>query len=82
MTATVLPYPLAKRRAYVRRQAAQLARCSAPGAAAYLRNQMAVQRESLLNKGCAPADVESAVHEAEAAIRREAFRLVKTGGAA
>ena len=82
MTATVLPFPLARRRAYVLRQAAQIARCSPQGAAGYLRNQMAVQRDSLLCKGIDADAVDQALRDAERAIRSEAFRLQRTGGAA
>jgi hypothetical protein len=81
MTVTVLPFPLAKRRAYVRRQAAQIAEQSELGACRYLRQQLGLQRQSLHDKGVAPETIERQLSDLEAAIRAEACRLVKGGAA-
>lgn len=82
MTARVLPFPLARRRPYVRRQAAQVARCTSDGATAYLRNQLAVQRSALLAKGIASELVEEVLGDAERVIRAEAASAYRWGGAA
>ena len=74
----VLPFPLVRRRAYVRRQAAWFCEQTAKGAENNLFRQMNVQRDALLNRGVDPERVEAEVRALEAAIRCEVWRLVLT----
>jgi hypothetical protein len=83
MTATVLPFPPARRRAYVRKQAGFMLGLSAESAERHLRRQVALQRQTLTTKGVAPDTVDAACVALEGTIRAEVWRLMfAEGGAA
>lgn len=69
MSATVLPFPLARRAALVARQAHYLAGMRPRAAEHNLFRQLQQQREALLRRGVDPNTVEREVRELEAAIR-------------
>lgn len=78
MSAAILPFPLARRRDLVRKQAGLFAR-SAPRAAENLLGlALDTQRKALLRKGCDPAAAEAQVQALEGAIRAEVWRIVLT----
>lgn len=73
--AEVLAFPLARRRGFIRRQAAWYCEQGQRAAESNLQYQMMVQRDALLNKGVDPASVEAGVRALEQAIRDECLRL-------
>ena len=82
MTAEVLAFPPARRRAYVRRQATLIAGHSVDGGRRYLQQQLEIQQQSLACKGVEPEAVAKAIAELEAVISAEVGRLAMSGGAA
>jgi hypothetical protein len=79
MTATIIPFPLIRRRAYIAKQAEQMACMNKHAAARYLNHQLQVQREALRRRGVTAELIERELESMEAAIRRE-FQTV-TGAA-
>jgi predicted GIY-YIG superfamily endonuclease len=79
MTATITPFPLVRRRAYISKQAEQMACMSDVSAARYLQHQLQVQREAMRRRGVADDLIERELKSMEGAIRRE-FETV-TGAA-
>lgn len=82
MTATVLPFPLARRRAYILKQAAWFAERPQQSAEANLQRQIQVQREAMQRRGLAPDVIEHQCRAMEYAVRVEAFRFLSPNGAA
>jgi hypothetical protein len=70
----ILPFPLARRRAFVRRQAEWFVSQPRHAAEKNLRHQINVQADVLLRKGVAPEVVEREAADLERAIRQEAMR--------
>jgi hypothetical protein len=79
MTATIIPFPLVRRRAYISKQAEQMACMSDVSAARYLQHQLQVQREAMRRRGVADELADRELQAMEAAILRE---FLKTTGAA
>lgn len=79
MAASVIPFPLARRRRLIRRQAAFFAGQSRRSAEGNLAHQLEIQRRTLLAKGVAAEQVEPEVRALELAIRAEAARLILGG---
>jgi hypothetical protein len=80
--AEVLPFPLARRRTLVARQAAWFVRQSEAAAEHNLARQLEVQRDALLRKGVGQAVVEAEVQALEGTIRATAWRLLLVPGGA
>lgn len=78
---TVHPFPLARRRDLVLRQAAWFLEQGPRGAEANLRRQLQVQRDTLLRRSVAPTTADAALRALEAAIRCEAQLLMRERGA-
>lgn len=78
MPALVLPFPLARRRDLVGRQAQWFAAQSHQAAERNLKRQLQVQRETLLRRGVSAERAESEVATLQAAIRREVGRNLVT----
>ena len=51
MTATVLPFPIARRRAFIRKQASHIALMNPDAGIRYLEHQLEVQAEAMRRKG-------------------------------
>jgi hypothetical protein len=77
-TASVIPFPADRRRAFVRRQAAQMAKMSRDGASAYLREQLMIQGQAMRRKGIDDAAIGATLRTLESAIRSEMFRQILT----
>lgn len=72
--AKVIPFPLARRRDLIERQAAWFCEQNHRAAEASLRRQLQIQRETLLRKGVDPERVEQQCREMEDAVRVAARR--------
>ncbi len=82
MEGDVIPFPLARRRDYVRRQADWLAQQSEVAAERNLSRQLAQQRETLLRRGVDHASADAEVAALEKAIRAEIWSLAHIRGGA
>lgn len=84
MTAQILAFPLARRRAFIIRQANSMAIRSEGLAEKYLEQQLRLQSETLLGKGVCPASVAREVASLERAIRSELSNIFQSseGGVA
>jgi hypothetical protein len=80
--AEILAFPLARRRALIRKQAAWFGEQTARGAERNLGRQLEVQADALLRKGVDPDQVAREIAALEGAIRAEVWRLVLTPGGA
>lgn len=78
MHALVLPFPLARRRDLVDRQAQWFAAQSHQAAERNLKRQLQVQRETLLRRGVSVERAETEVATLQAAIRHEVSRHLLT----
>jgi len=80
--AEVVPFPLARRRGLVLRQAEWFAQQSPAAAEANLLRQVQIQREALLRRGVDPCVVERECSGLVGAIRAVVWALVLTPGGA
>ena len=80
--AEVLPFPVVRRRDYVRRQAARMAELSDAAAENHLRAQLSLQAKTMAKKGISSAIIERELRSLEVAIRVLLWRLVLTGDTA
>lgn len=78
----VIPFPLARRRVFIQRQAAAMARFSHRGAEKHLAEQLRVQRNTLTRRGVSPERIEAELRAMELAIRAELWRVVLLPGGA
>jgi hypothetical protein len=81
MTATVLPFPLARRRDMITRQSRYASELSPDSAERFIRQQLTIQGDRMGRRGV-PRDL--ITHELrcmESAIRRELQRSISKGGA-
>jgi hypothetical protein len=80
-TAIIIPFPLASRRAYIAKQAEQMA-CMSPAAAArYLCHQLKVQADAMRRRGVPEEQIERETRNMEAAIHREFEAIIGEGAA-
>lgn len=80
MTATILPYPIARRLAFIQKQADH-ATCLNPDAAErYLEYQMQVQRDAMRRRGVAEDLIARELRCMAAAIRNELLRSSMSTG--
>ncbi len=81
MTATVVPFPIARRQAFIRKQADH-ATCLNPDAAErYVQYQLQVQCEAMRRRGVAEDLIARELKCVEAAIRQELLRASLSTGA-
>ena len=78
----VVPFPLARRRTFVVRQAAWFAEQRHGAAESYLRRQLETQADALRRRGVHPSRIEAECRSLEAAIRGQVTRLMLTPGGA
>ena len=76
MTAQIMAFPLARRRAFIVRQAGSMSTRSEDLSERYLAQQLRLQADALLRKGIAPAMVDHEVAALERAIRDELFAQI------
>lgn len=74
-SAPIVPFPLARRHAFVRRQALWFLAQGHEAAEHGLRQQIAIQRDNLLKKGVPTSVVSREVAKLEVAIRAHVRRL-------
>jgi hypothetical protein len=74
VTATVLPFPIARRVAFIRKQADQSACLNPSASERYLEYQLQVQRDAMRRRGVAEGLVDRELKCMEAAIRQELLR--------
>ena len=78
MSAVVVPFPIVRRRSFVRKHAARMASLPETTGEKHLAYQLRLQTETMLKRGIAPDIVEQEVRSLETAIRCELGRLVLT----
>ena len=81
MSATVLPFPLARRRAMIARQSRYAAELNPESAERFIRQQLKIQGENMRRRGVPQNLIARELECMEAAIRRELQDSVSTGGA-
>ena len=81
MTATVLPFPLARRREMIARQSRYAAELNPESAERFIRQQIKIQGENMRRRGVPQNLIARELECMEAAIRRELQDSVSTGGA-
>ena len=74
--AEVLPFPLPRRRDYVRRQAQWVLAVNPEAGERRIAKQVGIQRDTLLSRGIDPRLVDQQCSALEAAIRAELWRVV------
>lgn len=82
MSATVVPFPLIKRRGFALRHAAQMAAYSPEGAESYLQAQLKRQQRTMQRRGIEPDRIDAELTALEVALRAEFWALKQHGGAA
>jgi hypothetical protein len=83
MTAVVIPFPLTRRREFIRRHASRMAALPVAAAEKHLAYQLRVQAETMERRGIAPDLIGPQVRWLETAIRCELWRAtILEGGAA
>jgi hypothetical protein len=81
MTALIVPFPIARRQAFIQKQADH-ATCLNPDAAArYLQYQLQVQGDAMRRRGVAEDLIARELKCMEAAVRRELLRASVSTGA-
>lgn len=80
--ADVIPFPLARRRPLIRKQADLFTRHAPRAAENVLCHALETQRAALLRKGCDDRAVDAEIQALEGAIRAEVWRIVLTPGGA
>lgn len=74
--AAVVPFPAARRGAYIRKQATRMAELSATHAEAHLRQQLRLQAETMQRKGVDERTIAREVRSLESAVRAELWRQI------
>jgi hypothetical protein len=83
MPATIIPFPIVRRRDFIRRHAARMAMLPEPTAEKHLAYQIRLQAETMRRRGIAADQITSQVRALETAIRCEPWRVtILEGGAA
>ena len=77
--AEVLPFPIVRRRDYVRRQAVRMAEVSPAAAEKHLQAQLKLQAKTMARKGIGEDLIVREQQSLETAIRVHLWRLVLTG---
>jgi Family of unknown function (DUF6074) len=81
--AEIVPFPLVRRRDFVRRNAARIAAATHPTAEKLLQHALQVQGDTMARRGIDPALITEQMRSLETAIRCELWRLtLSEGGAA
>jgi hypothetical protein len=79
--ANVVPFPIARRRAFIAKQAAHAALMNQDAGERYVQHQLKVQADSMRRKGVDAELVERELRCMEAAIRASLQRLLMGGAA-
>jgi uncharacterized protein DUF6074 len=79
-SATILAFPLARRRRFVRRQAEVIVSLRPTAGENYLLRQLATQWDALERRGVACVQIEREIKALEQAIRAELWRAILTPG--
>jgi Family of unknown function (DUF6074) len=74
----IIPFPIARRRAFVSKHAARMAVLSSTRADIHLRQQLQVQVDTMRRRGIAESEIVREIRSLEAAIRAELWRSVIT----
>jgi hypothetical protein len=80
--AEIVPFPAARRVAFIRKHAARMAALAPVPAEKHLMQQLTVQRDTMLRRGIAPEVVEREITTLASAIRAALWRVVLTPGGA
>ena len=81
-TAAIIPFPAARRRRFVGRQAERMAEISPDAAERHLEQQLHIQRRAMNRKGIEPDVIERELRALEHAIRSALWRAILTPGGA
>jgi len=81
MTATVFPFPLARRRAMIVRQSRYAAELNPDSAERFIRQQLKIQGDNMRRRGVPQNLIAHQLMCMEAAIRRELQDSILSGGA-
>jgi hypothetical protein len=83
MPAEIVPFPLTRRRAFIRKHAARVAAATPATGEKLLAHQLRIQRATMAKRGIASEIVEAECKALENAISAELWRVVlQPGGAA
>jgi hypothetical protein len=74
----VVPFPAARRGAFIHKHAARMARLSQAQADAHLRQQLQVQAQTMQRRGIAEEVITGEMRRLESAIRRELWKCILT----
>jgi len=80
MGAEIIPFPLARRRAFIQRHAARIAEASATTARKLLAHSVQVQVDTMRRRGIGVDAIAREAKALEAALRYEQWRLVRQRG--
>jgi len=81
MTATIVPFPVIRRRAFVRRHAAIMAALTPEAAERHLRRQVAIQTAAMERRGIHASVIDLEREALDRAIRAECQRVQTLGAA-
>lgn len=83
MAAEIVPFPLVRRRAFIRRHAARVAAATPATGEKLLAHQLRLQASTMARRGIAPETIAAECKALESAIRAELWRaILQPGGAA
>ena len=77
----VVPFPIARRRNFIRKQAAHAARMNPDSAVRYVERQLLAQRDAMRRRGIAENLINRELHSMAAAMYTEFVQVKSVGGA-
>jgi hypothetical protein len=77
-TASIVPFPVAERGAFIHKQAARIATLSQAQGDAHLRQQLRIQADAMRRKGVTEEIITREIRSAESAIKAELWRCILT----
>ena len=81
-TATIVPFPIARRRDFIRKQASNAARMHPDLAVRYVERQLLAQRDAMRHRGIAEALIDRELHSMAAAMHAEFLQVKSAMGGA
>ena len=81
MSASIVPFPIARRRDFIRKQAAHAARMNPDAAVRYVERQLLARRDAMRRRGVAENLINRELHSMAAAMYAEFVQVKSVGGA-
>jgi hypothetical protein len=82
MSAIIVPFPIARRRDFIRKQAAHAARMNPDSAVRYVERQLLAQRDAMRRRGIAENMIDRELHSMAAAMHTEFLQVKSAMGGA